>query len=249
MKRFWILTKAMFLVYIRNRITLFWNMVFPIFMLVIYGLIFESAKIGEMSYLTWMIPGVVVLNILAYGLLSSSSMLVNMRENGVLLRLATTPVPAQELVGAFLIINILISLLQAMLIILTAAIFFNYSLDLPGLLKGLPMILLAIVTSVAMGQIISGVANKAGTAVALGQLFYFSQMFLTDMVIPVALMPEWLQEAARFLPGYTITQLVRTPLLSGELSGEVGLNLLLSSGYAAASATIAALLFRWAPRS
>jgi ABC-2 type transport system permease protein len=248
MKRFWILTKAMFLVHIRNRITLFWNMVFPVFLLVVYSLVFGSMNVDGLDYMTWIIPGVIVLNILAYGLMSSSAMLVNMRENGVLLRLSTTPVPALELVGSFLIINVLIAFLQAGMILLTAILFFDYSISLVGLLKAVPVILLAIITSVALGQIVSGVAPKAGVAGALGQILYFSQMFITDMVMPVQLMPEWVQDFARYLPGYAITQLVRPPLLTGEWSSGAGMHLLLVAGYAVAGAAVAALLFRWAPR-
>jgi ABC-2 type transport system permease protein len=249
MKRFWLITKGMFLIHIRNRVTLFWNMVFPVFLLVVYALIFSSTEVGGVNYLTWMVPGVIVLNILAFGLMGSSTMLVNMRENGVLLRLHATPVPAAVLIGAYLIVNVLIASLQAAAILLTAALFLNYPLDLEGLIKAIPMIVAAIVVSVALGQIVSGIAPKAGVAVALGQILYFSQMFITDMVMPVEMMPDWIQQAARYLPGYAFTQLIRPPLLLGEWGSATGLNLLLVSGYALAGAAAAALLFRWAPRS
>lgn len=249
MKRFLILTRAMFFVYIRNRGTLFWNMVFPVFLLVVYSMIFSSMEVEGQSYFTWMIPGIIVLNILAYGLMSSSSMLVNMRENGILLRLNTTPVPALELVGAFLIINILIASLQAGLLLTAAMLFFDYSISAAALLKAVPVILLAIITSVALGQIVSGVAPKAGVAVALGQLLYFSQMFITDMVIPIELMPGWVQNLAQYLPGYAITQLIRPPLLLGEWGSTAGMHLLLVAGYAVVGAALAGLLFRWAPRA
>jgi ABC-2 type transport system permease protein len=239
----------MFLIHIRNRITLFWNMVFPLFMLVVYTLIFSSAEMGGSTYMNWLMPGVIVLNILAYGLMSSSTMLVIMRENGVLLRLHATPVPAAVLIGAYLIVNVLFALIQSACILLAASLLFDYQLGLGGLLKAFPMIVAAVVVSVALGQIVSGVAVKAGVAVALGQILYFSQMFITDMVFPVENLPAWLQQAARYLPGYAITQLVRPPLMLGEWSAAAGPNLLLVAGYTLAGAALAALLFRWAPRS
>jgi len=249
MKRFWILTKGMFLVHIRNRIILFWNMVFPVFLLGIYSLLFGSMQVNGQSYLSWMIPGVVVLNILAFGLMASSTTLVNMRETRVLLHLSTTPVPARELVGAFILINILIAFLQSGLILVAAVLLIDYSISLAGLLRAAPMILLAILTSVALGQIISGVSTKVGVAAALGQILYFSQMFITDMVIPVDQLPAWLQNVVRFFPGYAITQLVRPPLLTGQWGSEVWMPLMLVVFYSLAAAAIAALLFRWAPKS
>jgi ABC-2 type transport system permease protein len=199
--------------------------------------------------MTWIIPGVIVLNILAYGLMSSSSMLVNMRENGVLLRLHATPVPALVLVGAYLVVNVTIASLQAGIILVAAVAFFDYPLTLRALLISAPMIVAAVFVCVALGQIVGGVASRGGVALALGQLLYFSQMFIADMVMPVETMPAWLQQAARYLPGYAITQLIRPPLLGGEWGPAAGSNLLLVAGYALGGAALAALLFRWAPRS
>jgi len=249
MKRFWILTKAMFLIHLRNRITLFWNMVFPVFLLVIYALVFGSVEVNGVNYMDWMLPGVIVLNVLAFGLMSSSTMLVNMRETGVLRRMQATPVPARTLLSSYLIVNISIGMLQAALILLTGVLFFDFNPSMEGVLKAIPMIIAALVVSVALGQIVSGVAPKAGVAVALGQILYFSQMFIADMVMPVDRMPEWLQSVARFLPGFAITQLVRPPLLLGEWGSAVGANLLLVAGYTLAAGLLAALLFRWAPRN
>lgn len=249
MKRFWILTRSMFLVHIRNRMTLFWNMVFPIFLLAIYGMVFGGMSVGNENYFIWMIPGVIVLNILAYGLMASSTMLVNMRETGVLMRLHATPVNALELVSAYVLINILIALLQSGAILLAAALFFDFRLSAEMLARSVPAVLLAIVTSVAMGQLVSGVAPRVSVAGALGQLLYFSQMFITDMVFPVDLLPEWLREVVQYLPGYAVTQLVRPPLLNEVWSSAAWTHVAVVAAYALGSTLIAALLFRWAPRS
>lgn len=249
MLRFFILTKAMFLIHIRNRITMFWNMVFPVFLMVIYALIFGDSTVGTLSYMTWVLPGVIVLNILAFGLMSSSSMMVNLRENRVLRRLQATPVPAWEIIGAYLIVNVVIAAIQAGLVLITAVLFFGFELSFIALVRAMPMILAAILVSVALGMIISGLAPKAGVALAVGQILYFSQMFITDMVMPIDRMPEWVQSVAHYLPGYAITQLVRAALVLGEWDPALVPNLLVVAGYTALAALLAAVFFRWAPRS
>lgn len=248
MKRFLILTGAMFLIHIRNRMTLFWNMFFPVFLMVIYTVIFGNFDVEGANFMAWVLPGVIVLNILAFGLMSSSSMIVGMRENGILRRLQATPVPVQTLVGAYLIVNVLIGLIQAGVILLTAVLFFGYDPTWQGILMAVPMIITAVVASVTLGQIISGVAAKAGVALALGQILYFSQMFITDMIMPIEQMPDWVQSVARYLPGYAITQLVRPPLMSAEWGAAVLPNLGLLVLYTLGGALLAGLLFRWAPR-
>ncbi|HSR30152.1 MAG TPA: ABC transporter permease, partial [Anaerolineae bacterium] len=209
MKRFFVLTRAMTFMHLRNRSTLFWNLAFPVFLLVIYSQIFGEMDVGSQDFMAWVVPGVVVFNILAFGLLSSGTMMVNMREKGILRRLQASPIPAGQLVGSYLLVNVLIALLQSTIIVVFAALVFGTPLTLRGALWALPMILFGILAFVALGQVISGVAVTAGVAVAVGQILNFSQMFITDMIMPMDFMPEWIQKVAPYLPAYAVVQLVR----------------------------------------
>jgi hypothetical protein len=92
MRRFLVLTKAMMLVHLRNRATLFWNLAFPIFILVIYSQIFGKMSVGNDDYMTWVVPGVLVFNTLVFGLLGSGTIMVQMREKGILRRLQVSSV-------------------------------------------------------------------------------------------------------------------------------------------------------------
>jgi ABC-2 type transport system permease protein len=249
MVRFLILTKAMTRMHLRNRATLFWNLAFPVFLLVIYSQIFGRMTVGSRDFMTWVVPGVVVFNILAFGLLGSGTIMVDMREKGVLRRLQASPIPARQLVGSYLIVNILIALLQSTLILLFAALVFKMPLTLTGALRALPMIVFGILAFVALGQVISGVATTAGVAVAVGQILNFSQMFITDMIMPLEMMPDWIQKVAPYLPAYATVQLVRPPLVDGRFGPDLGLNLLVLAAYAFVSAIVAARLFRWSPKA
>jgi ABC-2 type transport system permease protein len=249
MKRFLVLTKAMTLMHLRNRSTLFWNLAFPVFLLVIYSQIFGAMDVGGTGFMIWVLPGVVVFNILAFGLLGSGTMMVNMREQGVLRRLQASPIPAGQLVGSYLFVNVLIALLQSTIIIVFAALVFRTPLTLTGTLWALPMIILGILTFVALGQVISGVAATAGVAVVVGQILNFSQMFITDMIMPMDFMPEWIQKVAPYLPAYATVQLVRPPLVDGSLSPDLWPNLLVVAVYIAVAGLAAARLFRWAPKA
>ena len=84
---------------------------------------------------------------------------------------------------------------------------------------------------------------------AIGQIANFSQMFITDMVMPMRFMPEWIQKAAPYLPAYAVVQLVRPPLIDGTFSPELWRNLLVVAAYAVVAGAAAARLFRWAPRA
>jgi ABC-2 type transport system permease protein len=249
MQRFLVLTKAMTLMHLRNRTMLFWNLAFPVFLLVIYSQIFGEMDVGGDGFMTWVLPGVVVFNILAFGLLSSGTLMVQMREKGILRRLQASPIPAGQLVGSYLLVNVLIALLQSTIIVLFAALVFRVPLRLEGVLQALPMVVLGILAFVALGQVISGLATTAAVAVVVGQMINFSQMFVTDMIMPVEFMPEWIQKVAPYLPAYAAVQLVRHPLVDGRFGPDLGLNLLLMAAYTIVAGVVAAWLFRWAPRA
>ncbi len=248
MKRYLYLTRAMFMMTLRNRSTLFWNLGFPIFLLLIYSAIFGHNQVGGVDYMTWVIPGVIVFNILAYGLLSSSITMVQLREKGILRRLQASPVPTLQLVGSYLTVNILVCTLQTVLILGFAVLVFDTSLELSSALLAFPLVVVGVVTCVALGQVISGIAPTMGVAVIVGQIANFSQMFITDMVMPIEMLPEWLQKVAPYLPAYAVVQLVRSPLVSGKLGTELLPNLLVAGFYTLAASLLAALLFRWAPQ-
>ena len=249
MRRYLALTKAMTLMHLRNRSTLFWNLAFPLFLLVIYSQIFGAMDVGGIGFMAWVVPGVVVFNILSFGLLSSGTLMVNMREQGVLRRLQASPIPAAQLVGSYLLVNVLIALLQSTIILGFAVLVFRTPLTLVGALWALPMIILGTITFVALGQLISGVAATAGVAVAVGQILNFGQMFITDMIMPIDFLPDWLQKVAPYLPAYATVQLVRPPLVDGHLGLHLWPNLLLLAGYAVVAGLVAARLFRWSPRA
>ena len=249
MKRFLVLTKAMTLMHLRNRATLFWNLVFPIFLLVIYSQIFGEMNVGGDDFMTWVVPGIVVFNILAFGLLGSGTVMVDMREKGVLRRLQASPIPAAQLVGSYLLVNVLIAVLQSTILVLFAALVFKTPLTPEGVVRALPMVVMGILTFVALGQVISGVATTTGIAVAVGQILNFSQMFITDMIMPMDMMPAWIQELAPYLPAYAVVQLVRPPLVEGSFHPDLWGNLLVTAVYAALAGIVAARLFRWAPKA
>jgi ABC-2 type transport system permease protein len=172
-----------------------------------------------------------------------------MREKGILRRLQASPVPTDHLVGSYLVVNVLIGMLQSTIIILFSALAFKIPLTLLGVLRAFPMVVIGIVACVSLGQVISGVAPTTGAALAIGQIVNFGQMFITDLVMPMAFMPDWIQKIAPYLPAYAIVQLVRPPLVDGTFGPELWSNLLVTAMYALVAGVVASRLFRWAPRA
>jgi len=245
MKRSITLAKSLLLSYLRDPMTLFWNLVLPLFLLVIYRFVFGGSQVDGVNYMTWVVPGVVVLNILSFGMIGSSSFMSHMRENGVLRRLQATPVPPIQLFCAYVAVNMIVCLLQIAVLLLFAVLVFQWALSLTGLLLSLPMIFVAVLTSVALGQCISSLSPKQSIALAIGQMLYFTQMFFCGLVIPFHILPGWLQEFAKLLPAYAIVDLVRAPLMSGVLSLDIVRSLGTLAIYTVVAGFVATRFFKW----
>jgi ABC-2 type transport system permease protein len=242
MKRFLILTKAIFLMHLRNGFVLFWNFAFPVLLMLIYGVVMSQ-------YMDYMTPGVIVLNALSFGLVGSSNMMLEMREKSVLRRLQASPLPAGQLIGSYLLVNLLIGILQSTLIIIAGVLLYKVPVSALSLALAYPMILAGLLAFMALGGIISGVAAKAGTATAVGMTIYSSLMFISDMVFPLDMLPNWLRNVVPYLPAYPVVQLVRSALLEATLDPKWLSHLFLLAVYGIGATFIAAKLFRWEPKA
>lgn len=242
MKRFLILTKSIFLMHLRNGFVLFWNFAFPVLLMLIYGVVMSQ-------YMSYMTPGVVVLNALSFGLVGSSNMMLEMREKSVLRRLQASPLPAGQLIGSYLLVNLLIGILQSTLIIIAGVLLYKVPVSGLSLALAYPMILAGLLAFMALGGIISGVAAKAGTATAVGMTIYSSLMFISDMVFPLDMLPNWMQNVVPYLPAFPVVQLVRSALLEATLDPKWVTHLLLLAVYGIGATFIAAKLFRWEPKA
>jgi ABC-2 type transport system permease protein len=242
MKRFLILTKALALIQLRNGAVLFWNFAFPILLMLIYGMVMRQ-------YMDYMTPGVIVLNALSFGLVGSSTMMLEMREKSVLRRLQATTLPAYQLIVSYLLVNILIGTLQSTLIIVAGAVLFDVPVSWQSLALTYPMIILGLLAFMALGGIISGVAAKAGTATAVGMTVYFSLMFISDMVFPLDMLPDSVRNFVPYLPAYPVVQLVRSAMLEATLDPQWMTYLLLLTAYGIIATLIASRLFRWEPKA
>lgn len=242
MKRFLILTKAIFLMHLRNGFVLFWNFAFPVLLMLIYGVVMSQ-------YMDYMTPGVIVLNALSFGLVGSSNMMLEMREKSVLRRLQASPLPAGQLIGSYLLVNLLIGILQSTLIIIAGVLLYKVPVSALSLALAYPMILVGLLAFMALGGIISGVAAKAGTATAVGMTIYSSLMFISDMVFPLDMLPNWMRNIVPYLPAYPVVQLVRSALLEATLDPKWLMHLFLLAAYGLGATFIAAKLFRWEPKA
>lgn len=241
MRRFLILAKANLLMNLRNRVTLFWNFAFPIGLILLYGVIWQPQ-------IAWLTIGIVVLNLMSSGLLGDATRLTNLRERGVLRRVQATPLPAWQLIAAYVLARLLLVLIQSAAIVLAAVVIYGASFSWAGLAAALPYALVGGLVFLLIGQLISTVAPSAGAAGAIGQAIYFPLMFVSNLFLPLELLPRWLSDISSWTPATMLADLIRPQLLPIPAAQPALVNSLGLLCYGAVALLLAGRLFRWEQR-
>jgi ABC-2 type transport system permease protein len=241
MRRFLILTKANMLINLRNRTTLFWNFVFPIGLILLYGVIWYDQ-------IAWLTAGIVVLNLMSSGLLGDASRLANMRERGILRRVQATPLPAWQLIASYVVTRLVMVLLQSAAIIATAALIYKATFSWQGLAAAVPLALVGGLVFLLLGQLISAVAPSSAAANAIGQAVYFPLMFLSNLFLPSEILPDWLSGITRWSPASMLVDMVRPAMLPIPAAQSGLANMLGLAIYGALALILAARFFRWESR-
>lgn len=127
------------------------------------------------------------------------SVLAVYREQGVLRRMSTTPVPPSRLLGAQLLLNLGVAAFGSLLVVLSARLAFGSKL--PAQPLGFVLVfLLGAAALLAMGLVIAAVAPNGKTAPGIGSVAMFPLLFLAGMWIPREVMPD----AMRTISDYSV---------------------------------------------
>lgn len=206
------LTWAFLLETWRGKWPVFWNLVFPLFSLVGLAYIFGN---GETARVTYILPGLLTINLIAASFFGISLHMVSLREREVYRRFRVTPLAALTLIlahAATALINIILSL---SLQLIFAIVLFRISIA--GSIAQLAVtMLLAAFAFIPLGMLVGSVAQDMRTAPALSNLIFFPLMFLSGAAMPLHLMPVWLQRVAIFLPATYVIELLRAAIIRGD---------------------------------
>ncbi len=162
------------------------------------------------------------------------------RQDGILRRLRTTPVSPAILLAAVCLVLSAVGLVVAALIMLTPVV---TGVGLPG--NPVPLALtavLALLSFVAIGALITAVAPTARYATGIGAVVTPILWFASGMWIPLPVMPDWLARICELIPSGAAGQAMQAALLGNwPTLGPVALMVAWTVG----CVLLAARWFRW----
>jgi imidazolonepropionase-like amidohydrolase/ABC-type multidrug transport system permease subunit len=187
---------------LRDRGVLFFNYVFP---LIFFFAFTEMFHAGVGQGIAYFVSTVLTMGILGNGLWGAGMRSVQEREANILRRFKVAPISPLPILVAAMLSGLLLYL--PVIFILLAIAHFLYAMPLPQNLSSLLILAsLGVCALRAIGGIIGAVTNTMQEVNIAIQLLYLPMLFLSGATIPAALLPNWAQTVAQFMPAsYLVT--------------------------------------------
>ncbi len=181
---------------LRDRSLMLMNYLFPLFFYAMMGGLMGGINPG---FLNTMIPGMIIVAMMAGEILGLPNPIVSARELGIFRSFKINGVPALNIVTVPVLSSLLHTIVVAVIITVTANPIFKAVLPV----NWGYFILVGLLASFALsgaGILLGVVSPNSRSTILIAQLIFLPSMMLSGMMFPTAQLPETLRHIALLLP-------------------------------------------------
>jgi len=233
--------------YWRSRELAFFTFLLPMILFLLLGFAYGEEEVQGVEGSDYLLTGTLGYGVVATAFAGLAILLVIRREEGILKRLRSTPLPAPTYVTALLTTTMIAFLFQAVCIIALGMVVFGASF--PERLVSLVLALvLGAAAFAALGVGLTGLVRRAEGASAVVNAIYFPMLFLSGSFFERETFPGFLQAVADVLPLTYFIKLVFEVMLRGQEIWERGTDVAVLAAWGLAGTVLAVRRFRWVPQ-
>lgn len=193
--------------YFRSPVTAFWTFVYPFLIFLFLVFIFGNTTVnvsgvGEISYVPYLISGMLTINIISSSLFGFSIPIIEARSNGDLKMLSVFPIWKHSYIMAVITSRILIAIVFNLAFVILSAWGLSVKLGL-GMLEWISLTFFVFLVSSAftsLGFVFAAYCSRPATANALANILFFPMMFLSDSFMPMEFFPKILVYISEYSP-------------------------------------------------
>lgn len=198
--------------FLREPVSVFFTLAFPLIMLFIFGIIYSNVPAGPgsggLEGIGSLIPAFIAMVIGITGLMAITITLATYRENGILRRLRTTPVSPLIVMAAQVAVFFTMTALGTLLLIAAGKLVYHVRFD-GSILSMVGGFILSSLSFFGIGFILAGILPTARTAQVVAMVLLYPMLILSGAAWPRELMPETVQKVSAFLPLTYVVNLLR----------------------------------------
>lgn len=204
----------------------------------------KSLNEKSLSRFDYTFAGLLGFSIIGLGIFGPINVFPELKKQGVLRRLHTTPIRVWQYFTPTMISQAVIGVFAIAVMFIAAMLMFDLRVT-GNYLEIAPFIMFSIILILGIGLSIGGWASNERQAAPLGNLVVFPMMFLSGTFFPRFLMPEWLQTVSNFLPLTPVIDGIRMLTTEGKHLIDLGPQLGLMVAWLIIVYAIAFKVFRW----
>lgn len=204
----------------------------------------EQLSDKSLTSFDYTFAGLLGFALLGMGIFGPVNVFPELKKQGILRRLSTTPLKVWQYFSSMVISQSIIGLVSILIMFSVAVVVFQ--LQIVGnyfLLAG--FVIFGIIEILGIGLAIGGWARNERQAAPLSNIVVFPMMFLAGTFFPRFLMPEWLQGVSTFLPLTPVIDGLRYIVTEGYTIAQLAPQLGLMFGWTLIIYFIAFRVFRW----
>ena len=231
MKKFLTLLKIEGKLSLRRVDSIFFGVCMPVGIVILIGLIAgQNPASNDVGYtlIQSSFGALVTVGICATAFMGIPLTIADYRDKKILKHFFVTPVSPTMLLWIHAVINMLLSMVSALLIYVVAKAFFGYEM-IGSKLMFIGSYLLVMVSMYSLGLLIASLCRTVKTANVVCSIVYFPMLFLSGATIPFEIFPQQLQVVASLLPLTQGIKLLKSTSLGLETSLLIPLIVLVGS--------------------
>lgn len=205
-----------------------------------------SKQLNEksLSAFDYTFAGLLGFSIVGLGIFGPINVFPELKKQGVLRRLHTTPLKVWQYFTSTMISQAIIGLFSLAIMFAVALTVFDLKV-VGNYLEIAIFLVFSIMMILGIGLSIGGWAKNERQAAPLGNIIVFPMLFLSGTFFPRFLMPEWLQTVSNYLPLTPVIDGIRMIVTEGKHLVDLGPQLGLIALWALIIYVIAFRVFRW----
>lgn len=203
----------------------------------------KSIQAHNLRYIDFFVPGILAMALMQLGIFSAIPLVIQ-RQNRILKRLGATPLPRRTVIASSVVFRLILSVVQAAVIILVGWAVFR--VEVAGnwlLLAG--MVLLGAATFVSIGYLVAAFARTEESAMPLLMVIQFPMMFLGGVFFPVESMPSFLKPVVQAIPLTYLGDSLRQTMVGASALNSHLVNVAVLGGWLVVCLVLSVRFFRW----
>jgi ABC-2 type transport system permease protein len=236
------------LVFWRTPISAFFSLIFPLFLYVVFALVFGNQKLSgmDMTGPQYFAPSIAAF---ATAMAAYTNLAINtayQRDFGILKRVHGTPLPTWIYVTGKVLVAVLVGAIATFTLLAIGFIFYDVRIPISRVPAALVAFLIGAAAFAALGMLLAALTSSGESATAVAQATLLPLAFFSGNFFVSAQLPAWLSRLADIFPLKHFNEAFMAPFLPETTgAGFLWVHLAVVAVWGIGAALLAARYFRW----